>query len=226
MPTTHLRLMSTGIGTVFDGGLVPAPMSKVKHAKSVLACCLMAVVKDFTTARLLHHIAYWHPRCRGLREDKARIVKTGAEWQDETSLTPKQYKRALRVLKDRGPIEVRVWKANPEAECATTFLRLSDEGAKLVLDMEPPPDSSAADQSFWPPGRAKTEDGKSSKGEVPPTADKPEAPPTAGNPLSIFPDILKNYPYRAAVPAAQSTQDQSEEKKAAEAPLKGASAGF
>lgn len=79
--------------------------------------CVSLVDGDVVVGLLLSQIAYWcAPDARGQsklrvwRKGVQWIAKTRQEWLGETGLTLQQYRRAIRILKDKGLVEVRVMR--------------------------------------------------------------------------------------------------------------------
>lgn len=93
---------------------------------------------DLIAGALLGQILYWFAPGKDGRS-RARIVKNGclwiakarADWWDEIRISPKQYDRAARILKEKGLIEIRTFKfaGNP-----TTHIRIIPEAINAALD--------------------------------------------------------------------------------------------
>lgn len=93
---------------------------------------------DLVAGALLGQILYWFGAGKDGRT-RARIVKDGhhwiakarADWWDEIRITPKQYDRAAKILKDKGFIEIKTFKfgGNP-----TTHIRLIHEAVNKALE--------------------------------------------------------------------------------------------
>ena len=81
---------------------------------------------DVNSGVLLHQLKYRFMGKDTLSEydDEQWVAQTGECWCEETGLTAKQYKRALRILKDRKLVEVRHHKVRPHHRSRTTFIRL------------------------------------------------------------------------------------------------------
>lgn len=108
------------------------------QALNVIHHAYVDMCGDLIAGALLGQILYWF----GVGKDgksRARIVKDGylwiakarADWWDEIRITPKQYDRAAKILKDKGFIEVKTYKfaGNP-----TTHLRIIPEAIAAALD--------------------------------------------------------------------------------------------
>ena len=108
------------------------------QALNVIHHAYVDMCGDLIAGALLGQILYWF----GVGKDgqsRARIVKDGylwiakarADWWEEIRITPKQYDRAAKILKDKGFIEVKTYKfaGNP-----TTHLRIIPEAIAAALD--------------------------------------------------------------------------------------------
>lgn len=108
------------------------------QALNVIHHAYVDICGDLVAGALLGQILYWF----GVGKDgksRARIVKDGylwiakarADWWNEIRITPKQYDRAAKILKDKGFIEVKTYKfaGNP-----TTHLRIIPEAITAALD--------------------------------------------------------------------------------------------
>lgn len=93
---------------------------------------------DLTAGIVLGQIVYWWlPTKEG--KSKLRVFKQGrywlakklSDWFEELRITIKQARRALRILKEKGLIETKVWKF---AGAPTTHISLNVE--KLVEDIK------------------------------------------------------------------------------------------
>lgn len=98
---------------------------------------LVAVAGDLVVGALLSQIVYWHlPSADGSSKLKVKraghlwVAKTREAWVAETCLTMKQYKRAIRVLRAKGLVEVRTMLF---AGIAMTHLRLNVEALQSAL---------------------------------------------------------------------------------------------
>jgi hypothetical protein len=83
---------------------------------------------DLVAGVVLSQIVYWHlpsrdgrPRLQVKREGKLWLAKGRDEWWQECRISPKQADRALEVLKERGLIEVRLFKF---AQAPTKHIRI------------------------------------------------------------------------------------------------------
>ena len=79
--------------------------------------CYIDAAGDLISGILLSQIVYWHlPNVKG--EDKLRVshddgqwlAKKRDDWWQECRITPKQFDRAVKILKSKGLIEVKLAK--------------------------------------------------------------------------------------------------------------------
>ena len=108
------------------------------QALNVIHHAYVDMCGDLIAGALLGQILYWFGAGKD-GKSRARIVKDGflwiakarADWWDEIRITPKQYDRAAKILKDKGFIEVKTYKfaGNP-----TTHLRIVPEAIAAALD--------------------------------------------------------------------------------------------
>lgn len=93
---------------------------------------------DLMAGALLSQILYWfgadrngRPRARIQRDGYLWIAKARGDWWQEIRITPKQYDRAAKILKDKGFIELRTMKfaGNP-----TTHIRIIAEALNKAID--------------------------------------------------------------------------------------------
>jgi hypothetical protein len=96
---------------------------------------------DLIVGSLLSQIIYWHKpdklgrsKLRVLRNGHFWVAKTREDWMDECALTEAQYRRAMKVLKSKGLIEVSVMRFNGIAMNHTRLVkeRLIEEFAALA----------------------------------------------------------------------------------------------
>lgn len=96
------------------------------------------IAGDLIAGALLGQILYWfgtgkdgRSRARIVKEGFYWIAKTRADWWDEIRITPKQYDRASKILREKGFIEVKTFKfyGNP-----TTHIRIKPEAINAALD--------------------------------------------------------------------------------------------
>ena len=132
------------------------------------------ICEDLTAGALLGQILYWQPRARIEKDGHFWIAKARADWWDEIRITPKQYDRAIKILQDKGFVEVRTMKfdGNP-----TKHVRTVAEAVNSALES-------------WKIERAKTlfpngEEPRASKAEAPKTELKPPVVPQAEK--TLFP---------------------------------------
>lgn len=108
------------------------------QALNVIHHAYVDMCGDLIAGALLGQILYWFGAGKD-GKSRARIVKDGylwiakarADWWDEIRITPKQYDRAAKILKDKGFIEVKTYKfaGNP-----TTHLRIVPEAIAAALE--------------------------------------------------------------------------------------------
>ena len=93
---------------------------------------------DVNAGVLLYQIQYRFKLRDALLERDGRTwaAQTSDCWCTEVGLTSKQYKRALRILKDRGLIEVTHAKVRRHHRWPRAFIRLTD-GTSEGLHMDP-----------------------------------------------------------------------------------------
>ena len=75
------------------------------------------IAGDLVAGALLGQILYWFgpgkegkTRARIVKDGRYWIAKARADWWDEIRITPKQYDRAAKILKDKGLIEIKTFK--------------------------------------------------------------------------------------------------------------------
>lgn len=122
------------------------------------------VAGDLVAGALLGQILYWFgagkdgkTRARIVKDGHHWIAKARADWWDEIRITPKQYDRAAKILKDKGLIEIKTFKfaGNP-----TTHIRLMPEAINAALD------AWKAEQvkTLFPEGKQREDSGYSPSG--------------------------------------------------------------
>ena len=96
------------------------------------------IAGDLIAGALLGQILYWfgtgkdgRSRARIVKDGFYWIAKTRADWWDEIRITPKQYDRASKILKERGFIEVKTFKFNGNP---TTHIRIVPEAINAAVD--------------------------------------------------------------------------------------------
>lgn len=96
------------------------------------------IAGDLIAGALLGQILYWFgagkdgkSRARIVKDGFLWIAKTRADWWDEIRISPKQYDRAAKILKDKGFIEIKTFKfyGNP-----TTHIRIIPEAINAAID--------------------------------------------------------------------------------------------
>jgi len=103
----------------------------VQLRKVVVNPEMVQVAGDLVTGVLLSQINWWYrvpgkngkTKCRIERDGSLWIAKTREEWMGETGLSLEQYKRALKLLKSRNLIEVKIFqfKGIPISHLRMTF---------------------------------------------------------------------------------------------------------
>lgn len=93
---------------------------------------------DLIAGALLGQVLYWfsagkdgRPRARIVKENKLWIAKTRSDWWDEIRISPKQYDRAAKILKDKGFIEIKTFKFNGNP---TTHICINAEKVNIALE--------------------------------------------------------------------------------------------
>jgi len=94
------------------------------------------MAEDLIAGLMLSQIIYWHlpdrngqSKLRVERDDLQWLVKAQNEWWDECRLTPKQIRRARKILEDKGLIATAVYKFGG---APTTHIRIRWE---VFLDL-------------------------------------------------------------------------------------------
>lgn len=96
------------------------------------------ITGDLVAGALLSQILYWfgadrngRPRARIQKDGHLWIAKARGDWWQEIRITPKQYDRAAKILKEKGFIELRTMKfaGNP-----TTHIRIISETLNKAID--------------------------------------------------------------------------------------------
>jgi hypothetical protein len=77
------------------------------------------IADDLIAGLLLSQIIYWHlpsnsgkSKLRVQKEGKTWLAKSRTDWWDEVRITPKQFDRASRLLKEKNIIETKLFKFN------------------------------------------------------------------------------------------------------------------
>jgi hypothetical protein len=96
------------------------------------------IAGDMIAGALLSQILYWfgadrngRPRARIQKDGHLWIAKARGDWWQEIRITPKQYDRAAKILRDMGFIELRTMKfaGNP-----TTHIRIISETLNKAIE--------------------------------------------------------------------------------------------
>lgn len=96
------------------------------------------IAGDLIAGALLGQILYWFgagkdgkSRAKIVKDGFLWIAKTRADWWDEIRISPKQYDRAAKILKEKGFIEIKTFKfyGNP-----TTHIRIIPEAINAAID--------------------------------------------------------------------------------------------
>jgi hypothetical protein len=95
---------------------------------------------DLTSGLLLSQIVYWYLPAQGKsklrvnRDDRLWLVKRREDWWDECRLSVKQVDRSLKILRDAGYIETKLFKYKGAATMHISInLNALVEGVKRVL---------------------------------------------------------------------------------------------
>lgn len=93
---------------------------------------------DLIAGALLGQILYWfgmgkdgRSRARIVKDGRLWIAKTRADWWEEIRISPKQYDRAAKILKEKGFIEIKTFKFNGNP---TTHIRIVPEAINKALE--------------------------------------------------------------------------------------------
>lgn len=93
---------------------------------------------DLIAGALLGQILYWfgmgkdgRSRARIVKDGHLWIAKTRADWWEEIRISPKQYDRAAKILKEKGFIEIKTFKFNGNP---TTHIRIVPEAINKALE--------------------------------------------------------------------------------------------
>lgn len=96
------------------------------------------ITGDLVAGALLGQILYWFgadrngkTRARIIKEGHYWIAKARGDWWGEIRISPKQYDRAAKILKDKGYIEVKTFKFNGNP---TTHIRIKPQALNAALD--------------------------------------------------------------------------------------------
>lgn len=108
------------------------------QALNVIHHAYVDMCGDLVAGALLGQILYWFgagkdgkSRARIVKDGYLWIAKTRADWWEEIRITPKQYDRAAKILKELGFIEVKTFKFNGNP---TTHLRIVPEAIGTALE--------------------------------------------------------------------------------------------
>ena len=139
---------------------IPTPRrAKFERKPSPLAHCI-EIAGDVNAGVLLSQISYRFKYEDALLplEGKTWIAQTANCWCTETGLTPKQYKRALAILKKERLIDVTHAKVRRHQRWQTTHIRLADgfeDTSPLVPERTTASSPSKAHLSVAPAGTDK-----------------------------------------------------------------------
>lgn len=94
--------------------------------------CYVDLADDLIGGLLLSQIVYWHLPSKDSGKTKLRVKKEGhlwiakgrGDWYDEIRISPKQYDRAIAILKKKDLVETKLFKFNANP---TTHVRLKWE---------------------------------------------------------------------------------------------------
>lgn len=77
------------------------------------------IADDLVAGLLLSQIIYWHlpdknghPKLRVFKQGKYWLAKNRTDWWDEIRITPRQFDRAIQILKKRKIVETKIFKFN------------------------------------------------------------------------------------------------------------------
>lgn len=77
------------------------------------------ITGDLIAGLILSQIIYWHlpsngggSKLRVKKEGKIWLAKNRTDWWEEVRITPKQFDRASKILKEKGIIDTKLFKFN------------------------------------------------------------------------------------------------------------------
>jgi hypothetical protein len=99
------------------------------------------ITGDLISGILLSQIVYWHlpnkesgkPKLKIFKEGHLWLAKERSDWWNECRITPKQYDRAIKILIEKGIVEVKKFKFDG---IPTIHLRLLYETLENLLNQE------------------------------------------------------------------------------------------
>ena len=96
------------------------------------------IAGDLIAGALLGQVLYWfgtgkngQSRARIVKDGHLWIAKTRQDWHDEIRISPKQYDRAAKILKEKGFIDIKTFKFNGNP---TTHLRIIPEAINAAVN--------------------------------------------------------------------------------------------
>lgn len=89
------------------------------HEISVSVKAHIDITDDLIAGNLLSQIMYWfspdkngNSKIRVRKKDGYWLAKSRRDWYDEIRISPKQYDRAIKILKDKGLVETKIYRFN------------------------------------------------------------------------------------------------------------------
>lgn len=97
-----------------------------KESRDILITKKMycTITGDLITAHLLSQIIYWflpgktgQSKIRIFKDEKEWIAKKRTDWKNECFISPVQFDRSIKILKNLGLVETKIYKFNGEPTC-------------------------------------------------------------------------------------------------------------
>lgn len=92
---------------------------KFANEKNVCIHAYVQITNDFVAGCILSQIFYWFTpdkngksKLRVKKNDGYWLAKSRTDWEKEICISPKQYDRAIKILKNMGLIETKLYKFN------------------------------------------------------------------------------------------------------------------
>lgn len=92
---------------------------KFANEKNVCIHAYVQITNDFVAGCILSQIFYWFTpdkngksKLRVKKADGYWLAKSRTDWEKEICISPKQYDRAIKILKNMGLIETKLYKFN------------------------------------------------------------------------------------------------------------------
>jgi hypothetical protein len=98
---------------------------------------------DLIAGLILSHIVFWfgnnpdgNPRAKHKHEGRTCIVRQRNDWWDECCISPKQYDRAINVLKERGFVDVEIHKSSFHKWETAHFIFINESKLMEAVDAD------------------------------------------------------------------------------------------